>query len=188
MKITIRHPAGLEIAFEGEPPEFDRFTSFLTELPAFVGTLGPIDTRARLGGPPGASAPSGSVIPELPVLPVGSVDARAVADQLGAVSAATDIERVTVMAHVSHEAGLSGVDYATVNRLYTELGLRKPTKLRATFSNAKQKGYVRSVGNGAWAPTVTGENFARHGIRAGQRRARRGSQLVAGNTGGENSD
>jgi hypothetical protein len=180
VKITIRHPAGLEIAFEGEPPEFDRFTSFLTELPAFVGTLGPTGATvptSQLGSGLSGNADSAA--------PPGSIDARLVADQLATVGASTDMERVTVMAHFAQEAGLGGVDYAMVDRLYTELGMRKPTKMRATFSNAKQKGYVRSVGNGVWAATVTGENFARHGIRAGQRRARRGPQLAIGNGGGE---
>ena len=90
------------------------------------------------------------------------------------------------MAHLAQQSGLAGIDYAMVDRIYTDLGMRKPTKMRATFSNAKQKGYVRSVGNGAWAVTVVGENFARHGIRAGQRRAaRRGPQLPIGTAGGE---
>jgi len=182
MKITIRHPAGLEIAFEGEPPEFDRFTSFLTELPAFVGTLGPTvaSTAHTALAPPGGTG-------DPPPLPTGSIDPRTVAEQLATVGAATDIERVTVMAHYASEAGLGGIDYAMVDRLYTELGMRKPTKMRATFSNAKQKGYVRSVGNGAWTVTVTGENFARHGIRAGQRRPtpRRGSPPALGVAGGD---
>jgi hypothetical protein len=176
MKITIRHPAGLEIAFEGEPPEFDRFTSFLTELPAFVGTLGPIAAEQHHLNP-------GDGVP----VPAGVIDARAVGEQIAAVGAATDIEKVTVMAHFAQESGTDGIDYAAVNRLYTELGMRKPTKLRATFSNAKQKGYVRSVGNGAWATTVAGENFARHGLRAGARRTRRANQIALSPGGGDDS-
>lgn len=173
MKITIRHPAGLEIQFEGEVSEFDRFTGFLTDLPAFVGTLGP---TATLPLEANGSSESGST--------GGGIDARSVLDKLQAVGATTDIERVTVMAVMAHDAGLPGIDYATVERLYVELGMPKPATLRATFSNAKQKGYVRSVGSGAWAPTVNGENFARHGLRGARPRARRvGTALDTGGDG-----
>jgi hypothetical protein len=173
MKITIRHPVGLEIEFEGEPPEFDRFTSFLNELPGFVGTLG--ETPAIADGQGDANQDPA----------MRQLDPRAILDRMTEVGASTDIERVTVMAHAATEAGIDGVDAPTVERIFTQLGLRTPPKLRATFSNAKQKGYIQSVGHGRWAPTIRGANFARTGIREplarrGLRRANQGSLSAGG--------
>ena len=180
MKITIRHPVGLEIEFEGEPAEFDRFTSFLTDLPGFVGTL---------GGTPAIRATSddgaGSGRESPPTVASGQLDPNALLARMNEVGASSDIERVTVIAHEAVEAGLDGVDAPTVERLFTQLGLRTPPKLRATFSNAKQKGYLQSAGHGRWVPTVRGSNFARTGIREqirqrGPRRASQASLPVGG--------
>jgi hypothetical protein len=169
MKITIRHPAGLEISFEGNEEEFNRFTTFLGDPPSFVGALPAADRSAGGDGGPVRD---------------GSIDPQMIVSRFAEVGAASDVERVTVMAQIAVEAGRDGIDYPEVDRLYEQLGERKPANMRQTFSNAKRAGFVRSVGQGRWRPTVGGENFARLGIRP--RRGRRGTQLAP--QGGERGD
>jgi hypothetical protein len=93
---------------------------------------------------------------------------------LDEVDVATDIERVTVLAQLSIEAGLEGLTTEIAEQWYRELGIPRPGNWRSTFNNAKQRGYLHST-TGGWRPTAAGENFAVHGIRraAVKRRARR---------------
>jgi hypothetical protein len=165
MKLTIRHPAGVEVSFEGDLNEFNEVKLFLAEPPAMVEALRsmPPASRTSIELPPGDPDPE-----DIPG--AGALDARSVAGRLSEVGATTDIERVTVMTQLAVDAGFEGVDYATIERLYRELGLRLPTKLRATFSNSKQRGLVRSIGQGRWKTTVAGENYARFGHRDTPRR------------------
>jgi hypothetical protein len=83
-----------------------------------------------------------------------------------AVGATTDIERVAVLAQLAVEAGRPGIDAATADDLYEELGYPKPPRWSRTFFNAKQRNFVRMQGRGVYRPTVQGENFARLGHRA----------------------
>ena len=173
MRLTIRHPAGLEISFEGDEAEFERFTRFLADPPSLVGILS-------------AEAPVGETHQTLPPPPAGAIRPQGVAERMRAVGASSDVERVTVMAQLAVEAGRDGIDYPEVNRLFEALGERKPANLRQTFANAKRSGFVRSAGQGRWAPTVVGENFGRLGTRP--RRGvtgRRASPQLAASAGGE---
>lgn len=172
MKLTIKLPGGLEVEFEGDDDSFDRFTSFLGDLPGFVDSLGPVAPRPQVGPAPVAVVEDASS----PIPEPGdgdTLDARSISERLEAVGAKTDIERVTVMAQAAIEAGREAIDFQTVDLLYTELGLRKPAQWKATFSNARTRGYVKNIGHGRWRPTVPGENFARgHGKQRSPAKAR----------------
>jgi hypothetical protein len=160
MKITLELPNGARIDFEGDEADFERFTKFLANPPALVEGLGSIPASTALSLPSRGDASGGE-------LPAGDpLDSRLIAERLKAVGAATDIERVTVMAQAAVEAGREGIDYATVTRLYDDLGIRKPSRFTKTFSNAKTRNLVKSVSQGVWRPTVPGENFARLGHRS----------------------
>jgi hypothetical protein len=185
MKMSLRHPSGLEVEFEGDEPAFNRFSEFLTgAIAAFVRDLGPSN-----GGelpPPQIEAPDDSdgEAEGLPV-PLGSdgqIDARAVEAQLTRVGASSEIERVTVIAHAAVEAGLDGIDYPTIARLYDDMGIPKPPRFPKAFSNAKERGLVKSVKYGIWATTVQGENFAKYGKRPTRRPPKRGGTGASGST------
>jgi hypothetical protein len=186
LKISLRHPSGLEIDFEGDGEEFDRFAAFLSDkLSGLIGVAGP--PRAGNGtvlalDPP--SDTSDTADDELPVVlgQNGQIDARALGAQLERLDARTEIERVTVIAQAAIDAGLEGIDYDTIPRIYDDLGIPKPPRFAKAFSNAKDRGFVKSVKGGVWAPTVQGENFARYGKRPA-RRARRGSAGPTASTG-----
>ena len=172
MKITIRHPAGLEIGFEGDVSEFERFSALLGQLPAFVGTLGPPRrTEIDQGDDDGIEVPVGGRT----AVAAGDavIDVHELAERIATLGANTDIERITVMTHAAEAAGLEGLDYGTAERLFDELGQPLPKKIRATFSNAKTRGLVRSMGHGRWKTTIAGQNFARYGKR--ESRSRRGA-------------
>lgn len=156
MKMGLELPSGLRITFEGEGDEFESFTAFLADVPAFVETLGLPDDEEEEPGelPPGDVNNSGN-----PMAP------RAVAERMQAVGATSDIERVAVLAQLAVEAGRPGIDATTADDLYEELGYPKPPRWSRTFFNAKQRNFVRSAGRGVWRPTVHGENFARLGRR-----------------------
>lgn len=182
IKIGLRHPSGLEIEFEGDKDDFAAFAAFLArDLGAFVGALTPAnpgdapplaldhpgapvgteqedDDESDAGGPLGAG---------------GAIDARAVSTRISALGAATDIERVTIIAQAAVEAGMEGIDYATIPRIYDDMGIPKPTRFAKTFSNAKTRGLVKSVKYGVWAPTVQGENYARYGHKPVRRIVRK---------------
>ena len=165
MKFTIRNgPTTLE--FEGELEEIDRLAEEV-DIPS------DLLARMRTGSAPNQpqyehdderdhdqrdEADGGSEAPR-------RIDVRALAQRLETLEAKSDIDRVTVMAHEACEAGLPGIDYETAERLFVELGERKPPRIRATFQNARTRGLVRVAGRGIWAPTVAGENYARLGHR-----------------------
>lgn len=160
MKIAVELPNGARIEFEGENEEFRLFTAFLTKPPELIEGLGSMAAASNV-----PSLLGGNAKPD--ALPAGDpLDPKHVAERLRSVGASTDIERVTVMAQLAVDAGRDGIDYATVERLYSDLGLRKPPRFTKTFSNAKTKNYVKSVSQGVWRPTVPGENFAKLGHRA----------------------
>lgn len=152
-RISIKHPSGFEITFDGDAEEFERFRSFVTDdLSGLMTTLPAPSIEAQL--PPSTELELDPVSPE------------AISARLSKVGASADIERITVIADAATEANGRGLDYDTVDRLYDSLGIKKPPRWRATFSNAKQKGYLQSVGQGLWKPTVMGQNFARLGHRS----------------------
>jgi hypothetical protein len=171
MKFTIRNgPTTLE--FEGELAEFDRLAG-VVEMPA------DLLARVRAGYEPDAPRDEAGQDKEVQddggtstgVSGSGSIDVHALAQRLGTLGAKSDIDRVTVMAHAAKEAGLEGIDYKLAERLFVELGERKPTRIRATFQNAKARGLVRPAGRGTWAPTVAGENYSRLGHKKPKQRA-----------------
>lgn len=172
MKVSLKLPNGATLEFDGDSEEFARLQSFLAEPPEAFAAAGdsPANTEETPGegenGDPGAGGNGG---PNRNALDPGAVEER-----LNQVGARTDIERVTVMAQLALEAGLSGIDYTTVDRLYTELGLPKPSRYTKAFSNAKVRNMVRNVSQGIWAPTYIGQNYARglgRGRAQGGRRA-----------------
>lgn len=177
MKIELHLPSGLRITFEGDEAAFDRFTQFLTEPPSFVESLGHGPALQAPDQPLELRAPSGE-----DAEPVDdALSPRGLHDRLARVGATTDIERVTVIAQAAVEAGKEGLDYSTVDRLYVELGLRKPARWPKTFANAKTRNLVRSVGQGVWRPTVVGENFARFGTRGASRSRGQRTPVTGGN-------
>jgi hypothetical protein len=165
MKINLKLPNGAELEFEGDAAEFERLQGFLAEPPDALNTPtsrtavsgseeGPVDDS---GG--GASGASTAVTPEV------------VAERIEKVGAKTDIERLTVIAQLAVEAGMPGADYPLAERLYTDLGFRKPARFTKAVSNAKARNLVRMVSQGVWKPTYIGENYARgHGRRDVQTR------------------
>jgi hypothetical protein len=161
MKISLKLANGALLDFDGDAEEFARLQAFLAEPPE------------ALAAASRESAPSGehrSLVHALEATsedeqtPGETLDARTVSEALDMTGASNDVERVTVMTFMAGQLGSEGIDYATVDRLYTELGLRKPNRFAKTFFNAKTSGLVRSSGHGRWMVTVRGENFARgHG-------------------------
>lgn len=156
--IEVKLPNGLEIRAEGDESVFDRVSALLKELRGANlegAPSDPPDPDHGTNGGPG----------ETPL------DVQELAARLTKVGATTDIERIAVLAQAAAEAGMEGLDYATVDRLFEELGQPKPPRWAKTFSNAKQRNYIRNVGRGLWLPTVVGENFARYGKEGVRRRA-----------------
>lgn len=194
IKIGLRHPSGLEIEFEGDKDDFTAFAEFLTgDLGGFVQALTPASTgptrvpaltRAQDdGGIEGSEGDDGLEGPDSgPLGSDGRIDPRAVASRIAFLNASTDIERVTIIAQAAIDAGLEGIDYATIPRIYDDMGLPKPPRFPKAFSNAKGRGLVKSVKYGVWAPTVQGENLARYGQRP-NRRPKRGPAGPPGATG-----
>jgi hypothetical protein len=164
MRIAIQNGAA-KLEFEGEPEEFDRLTSLL-EIPSdlLVG--------ARPNGPATsalATPESGTDEDALDEAPAGEIDARILAERLDEVGAKSDIYRVTVMAQAAVDAGMEGIGYKLAERLFIELGLRRPTNIGGTFQNAKGRGLVRLAARGIWVPTIAGENYARLGHKPSKR-------------------
>jgi hypothetical protein len=176
MKIALSHPSGLEISFEGDDKDFDRFAKFLaTDVGIFIQGLSPAkgpDLEVPALDAPGADSDGAydtdAMRSEADLSPL---DPRAVADRIETVHAKTDIDRVTVIAQAAVEAGLPGIDYPAIEKLYTAMGLEKPMRFAKAFSNARARGLVRSVQHGVWAPTVVGENYARFGKKPARRGA-----------------
>ncbi len=180
MKISLRHPSGLEIEFEGDDKAFDRFAKFLAgDLSGFVRGLGPGkpgDLPQLQSGDPESKGDAAQGTADGESQPLGDsqvIDAHAVAAHMESIGATSDIDRVTVIAHAALEAGLEGIDYATIDKLYGEMGFAKPARFAKAFSNAKTRGLVRSVKHGVWATTVQGQNYARLGQKPSRRTAKR---------------
>jgi hypothetical protein len=86
------------------------------------------------------------------------------------------------------ESGKEGIDFGTLEHLFSELALRKPARFpTATLANAKASGLVRVVKPGIWRTTHVGENFAKGLGRAGRATRRPPSRAKSsrGNEGGE---
>lgn len=67
-----------------------------------------------------------------------------------------------MMAQLAVENGKEGIDYPTLENLFSELALRKPAQFPAkTLSNAGSSGLMKKVKQGVWRPTYRGENFAK---------------------------
>lgn len=176
-KFEIKFPNGTEINFEGDEEAFEKFKSFLAEgVPTFVEAVQ--SASPALAGRAGVSpqpSPFEGDSPEAVAPPTARIDIGRL-NELIAV-ARSDVERVAVMAFAAVEFGLRGLDYATAEDWYRQLGLRRPGRMRSTFSNAATRGYIHSVGRGLWRPTPAGENLAVRGERrrAPQARPRRGA-------------
>lgn len=177
-RLSLTLPSGLEISFEGDDDALDEFRSFLRdELPIILESLpsGTFSSGRGFSSMPTASSSDDEprdARSEDQDADGSTIDIPALAARIEEVKASTDIERATLMAFFAKEAGLPGLDSGMADWLYTELGIPKPGVWRATFQNAKRKGYLKNVKQGVWKPTYTGENFARHGIRPGRKRSR----------------
>jgi hypothetical protein len=158
MKISLKLANGAQLEFEGDPEDFERVSEFLTEPP---------DSLTAGGDPPGVQTRDSKVghADDGGKEPSPSLDPATVAAEFERLGVANDQERVTVLAHLARENGKEGIDFETVNHIFTELGLRKPAQFPSkTFANAKNSGLVQPVKPGIWRPTFRGENFARgHG-------------------------
>lgn len=184
MKISLKLANGSTLEFEGEQEEFEQIQAFLAEPPAAFTANVPKSHSATAGeGDP--DEPNGEAEGEgdndSPLSP------RSVMVALERVGADTDLERVTVMAYQASLVTDEGIDYPTVDQLYTDLGLKKPPRYPKAFSNAKLAGLVKNAGYGRWLPTVQGENYAKGFGRAGTRR-RSGRGQVSPNGGGGETD
>jgi hypothetical protein len=180
MKISLKLANGALLEFEGDSSEFERISNFLEQPPDSLTATPPVGAGVKRLAPK-EPAPEESEDGGSPVEPA------AVMERLDQVGADNDQERVTVMAQLAAEAGGEGIDYGTINHLYTELGFRKPAQFPAkTFSNAKASGLVRMVKPGIWKPTFRGENFARGLGRGPERPGRRtGSRSRVPDQGGD---
>ena len=165
MKLSLTLPGGLQVDFEGDQDEFKLVTDAFPALPDLMANApsqvgrSPDTVRTTNGAASPDAEPESSPVAQTRT----GIDVHALDERLLEVGATTDIERVTVMTQVVVESGLPAIDYPTAAKLFEDLGLRKPAKMRAAFQNAKTRGLLRSVGQGAWRPTVAGENFARYG-------------------------
>jgi hypothetical protein len=181
IKIGLRHPSGLEIEFEGDKDDFAAFAEFLaSDLGGFVHALTPVDAGSQQVSLPSGGQNGGAGAIEQdddddtsdaggPLGASGEINARAVASRIEQLAASTDIERVTIIAQAALDAGLDGIDYDTIEVLYSDMGVPKPARFAKAFSNAKQRGLVKSIKYGVWAPTVQGENYARYGQKPARR-------------------
>lgn len=174
MKISLRLPNGATLEFEGDKSEFERLSKFLESPPdSLAAEVVPV-------GSTGGGAASGAISGQ------ASLEPAAVLQRLDQVGVNNDQERVTVMAQLAMDTGKEGIDYATLNHLYTELALRKPAQFPTkALANAKSSGLVRMVKPGIWRTTFRGENFAK-GLGRGERAApRRSSSRTQASNDGE---
>jgi hypothetical protein len=167
MKIQVKLPNGAELDFEGDQDEFERVTAFLSDPPEAMN----VPAREQTENPEGKEGDGEGNGGE-----TASLEPAFVAERLNMVGASTDIDRVTVIAQLAVEAGMAGADYQLAERLYTELGFRKPSRFTKAVANAKSRNLVRTVGQGIWKPTYLGENYARGLGRATREPQRRGGQ------------
>jgi hypothetical protein len=182
IKIGLRHPSGLEIEFEGDKDDFVAFAEFLAgDLGGFIRAITPANAvDSEISALEGAEDDEGTDDDEVTEGAAlgsgGAISPRAIAARIEQLGATTDIDRVTIVAQAAVDAGFEGIDYDTIEDLYTAMGIPKPARFAKAFSNAKTRGLVKSVKYGMWAPTVQGENYARYGKKP----ARRGSGKRAG--------
>jgi hypothetical protein len=173
MKFSLKLANGATLDFEGDSTEFERVSEFLVEPPESL-TSGTVeaeqpDGQSHHGGGEGSPLDPGNVSAEI--------------EQLGARN---DQERVTVMAQLAVDAGKEGIDFETLNSLYTELALKKPANFPTkTLSNAKYSGLMKMVSPGVWRPTYKGENFAKGHGRGNSAAPRRTRPKSSANAGGE---
>jgi hypothetical protein len=170
IKLNLKHPSGFEFSYEGPEEGLQAALAVVSEelkttlqVAANPVPKPVVAAHAATGDDDAAQADSAEDTP---------LDARAIAERFEAVGARTDIERLTVVAQAAIEAGHDGLDYGTLDRVFLEMGLKRPPKWRPTFSNARTRGYVQNIGRGLWKPTVIGQNFALLGERAPARKPR----------------
>jgi hypothetical protein len=173
VKISLKLPNGAELEFEGDEAEFERLQGFLAQPPESLNTP---TSRTTVSGTEDSAGDQAVVESRTSV-----VTPEVAAERIEMVGARTDIERLTVIAQLAVEAGMPGADYPTAERLYTELGYRKPARFTKAVSNAKTRNLVRPVGQGIWRPTYIGENYARG---HGRRDIRRSQRAQGSDTGG----
>lgn len=154
MKLEITLPSGLRLAFEGERADLDH-TADLLKLDSVVGNGLHEAPKPPPELPSGEASGTGDAL-----------DPKVLAERLEKVQAKNHIQRVTVMAQAAVDAGMEGLDFATVERLYKAIGVPKPGSWKATFSNARTAGQVQNVGRGLWKPTTQGENYALYGAES----------------------
>jgi hypothetical protein len=160
MKLKLKFPNGAELEFEGEQSEFERVAEFVVDPPDAL--VLPMERPQQSGGKTGDDGGGGDDDDGGGGGgPRGTLDPAYVAERLSMVGASTDIDRLTVIAQLAVEAGMAGADYETAERLYNELGFRKPSRFTKAVANAKSRKLVRTVGQGIWKPTYMGENYAR---------------------------
>lgn len=169
IKLSLKLPSGIEIAYEGPEDALNGVLASLSgDLQTTLETLGTVAGKPKATPQPTTTeAPTSGQGEDSETTPL---DPRAIAESFERVGANTDIERLTVVAQASVEAGRDGLDYETLDQMYRELGLRRPRKWRPTFSNARNRGYIKNAARGLWQPTVLGENFALLGERAPARK------------------
>jgi hypothetical protein len=182
MKISLKLANGATLEFEGDSAEFERISEFLAEPPESLT----------------AEAPPGVVPKTVRSTSFGGndqgsdgdkLDPAFVAAQLEHVGAVNDQERVTVMGQLAVESGRDGVDYATLETLFSELALRKPAQFPAkTLSNARASGLMKKVKQGIWRPTYRGENFAKGLGRTERGQSRRSAARPNNSTRNEGGD
>lgn len=184
MKLNLKLPNGLEIDFEGDDAAFEQFNSFLGDLEGRLDTLSTAAAPSTGGDRPDppAEGQTGEGADD-EVTGDNPLDSKTMQARFDRVGATNHILRVTVAAQAAVEAGREGIDFPTMDRLYSDLAIPKPT-WKTAFSNAKTRGLVQNVGRGTWKPTLPGENYARYGDLKLPRNAKNNS--APKNGGGEN--
>jgi hypothetical protein len=180
MKISLKLANGATLEFEGDAADFERVQEFLAEPPDSLTADPPAGSHLT---PPDAGGERGGAPNGAPLEPA------VVAARLEEVGANNDQERVTVIAQLAIDAGRDGVDYDTLNHLYSELAFKKPAQFPTkTLSNAKSSGLVAMVKPGVWRPTYRGENFAKGHGRGGSAPRRSPSPTGSSTNRGGESD
>lgn len=135
------------LEFEGDSAEFERVSEFLAEPP---------DSLTADAPPHSAVADAIPDPDHNQSLPGSALEPATVLRRLEQVGATNDQERVAVLAQLAVDGGKEGIDYPTLNHLYTELGLPKPSQFPTkTLANAKASGLMRMVKQGSLAPNAS---------------------------------
>jgi hypothetical protein len=168
MKFKLTLPNGGELDFEGELDEFKALNESLGLKPDSLNVPAKTPPKDQEGSEGAGGGDEADATP-------ATLDAGYVMERLTMVGANTDIERVTVIAQLAVEAGMAGADYPLTERLYTELGFRKPSRFTKAVANAKARNLIRTSGQGVWRPTYLGENYSR-GLGRATRETRKGQR------------